>query len=43
MIVVFLDMKNLNKLKEIGKEKVNELKISITFTCTLYAEEGSET
>ena len=26
------------KLKEIGKEKVNELKISITFTCTLYAD-----
>jgi hypothetical protein len=40
---VFGYEESLNKLKEIGKEKVNELKISITFTCTLYAEEGSET
>ena len=26
------------KLKEIGKEEVNEYKISITFTCTLFSE-----
>ena len=26
------------KLKEIGKEEVNEHKISITFTCTLFPE-----
>ena len=40
---IFGNEEAARKLKEIGKEEVNEYKISITFTCALFSGPEAET